>query len=74
MKLLTLDDYQRAGETFWPKYWYVSKELGEGAKTEDILRCLEAIGGVALKVALEEKSAGPFGFDKTKEGEGDVTP
>ena len=68
MKLLTLDDYQRAGETFWPKYWYVSKELGEGAKTEDILRVMEAVGGVALKVALEEKSAGPFGFNKKEEG------
>ena len=64
MKLLTLDDYQRAGETFWPKYWYIAKELGEGAKTEDILKCMEAVGGVALKVALEEKSAGPFGFNK----------
>jgi hypothetical protein len=72
MKLLTLDDYQRAGETFWPKYWYIAKELGEGAKTEDILKCMEAVGGVALKVALEEKSAGPFGSNKTKEGEGDA--
>ena len=32
MKLLTLEDYQAAGETFWPKYWYVAKELGEGAR------------------------------------------
>ena len=71
MKLLTLDDYQRAGETFWPKYWYIAKELGEGAKTEDILKCMEAIGGVALKTALEEKSAGPFGFNKNK-GETDA--
>ena len=68
MKLLTLDDYQRAGETFWPKYWYVAKELGEGAKAEDILRVMEAVGGVALKVALEEKSEGPFGFNKKEEG------
>jgi hypothetical protein len=67
MKLLTLDDYQRAGETFWPKYWYIAKELGEGAKTEDILKCMEAVGGVALKVALEEKTAGPFGFNKKSE-------
>ena len=36
MKLLTLEDYEKAGETFWPKYWYVAKELGEGAKAEDI--------------------------------------
>ena len=69
MKLLTLEDYELAGQTFWPKYWYIAKELGEGAKTEDILKCMEAVGGVALKLALEEKSAGPFGFNKKKEEE-----
>ena len=66
MKLLTLEDYEKAGETFWPKYWYVAKELGEDAKAEDILRVMEAIGGVALKFALEEKE-GPFGFNKKGE-------
>jgi|TARA_B100000073_G_scaffold93852_1_gene74434 hypothetical protein len=63
MKLLTLEDYQKAGENFWPKYWYVAKELGEGAKAEDVLKVMEAVGGVALKLALEEKE-GPFGFNK----------
>jgi len=67
MKLLTLEDYQKAGETFWPKYWYVAKELGENAKSEDILKVMETLGGVALKVALEEKLTGPFGFNKKKE-------
>tara|TARA_B100002019_G_scaffold284584_1_gene292443 strand:+ start:789 stop:1007 length:219 start_codon:yes stop_codon:yes gene_type:complete len=68
MKLLTLEDYQKAGETFWPKYWYIAKELGENAKAEDILRVMEAVGGVALKFALEEKEKqGPFGFNKQKE-------
>ena len=71
MKLLTLEDYELAGQTFWPKYWYVAKELGEDAKPEQILKVMEAVGGVALKLALEEKSAGPFGFNKKKEGEGD---
>ena len=66
MKLLTLEDYQEAGETFWPKYWYVAKELGEGAKAEDILRVMEAVGGVALKLALDKKE-GPFGFNKKDE-------
>ena len=33
MKTLTLEDYQKAGEKFWPKYWYIAKELGEDAKT-----------------------------------------
>ena len=65
MKLLTLDDYKKAGEEFWPKYWYVASELGEGAKAEDILKVMEAVGGVALKLALEEK-ADPFGFNKEK--------
>ena len=64
MKLLTLEDYQKAGETFWPKYWYIAKELGEDAKPEQILKVMEAIGGVALKQALEDKLSGPFGFNK----------
>ena len=63
MKVLTLEDYKKAGENFWPKYWYVAKELGQDAKAEDILKVMEAVGGVALKFALEEKE-GPFGFNK----------
>ena len=70
MKLLTLEDYEKAGETFWPKYWYVAKELGEGAKAEDIIRILESIGTVALRLKMEEKE-GPFGFNKKTEEEED---
>ena len=69
MKLLTLEDYQKAGESFWPKYWYVAKELGEDAKAEDILKVMETLGGVALKLKLEEKMSGPFGFNKKKKEE-----
>ena len=65
MKLLTLEDYQKAGESFWPKYWYVAKELGEDAKPEDVLKVMEAVGSVALKIKLEETL--PFGFNKKKE-------
>ena len=68
MKLLTLEDYEKAGESFWPKYWYVAKELGDGAKTEDIIKCLESIGTVALRLKMEEKE-GPFGFNKKDEDE-----
>ena len=66
MKLLTLEDYEKAGESFWPKYWYVAKELGEGAKPEDVLKVLECIGTVALRLKMEEKE-GPFGFNKKEE-------
>ena len=68
MKLLTVEDYEKAGESFWPKYWYVAKELGEGARAEDILKVLESIGTVALRLKLEEKE-GPFGFNKKEEEE-----
>lgn len=68
MKLLTLEDYEKAGETFWPKYWYVAKELGDGARTEDILKAMEAVGNVALKLALDDKE-GPFGFNKKEQPE-----
>ena len=69
MKLLTLEDYEKAGESFWPKYWYVASELGNDAKAEDILKVMETLGGVALKVALEEKLTGPFGFNKKDESD-----
>ena len=65
MKLLTLEDYKNAGEQFWPKYWYVAEVLGQDAKTEDILKVMEAVGGVALKLRLEDEKQGPFGFNKT---------
>lgn len=74
MKLLTLEDYQKAGETFWPKYFYVAKELGEGSNAEDILKVMEAVGGVALKLRLdEEEKTSPFGFNKKKEETEDET-
>ena len=69
MKLtLTLEDYQSAGEEFWPKYWYVAKELGENAKTEDVLKVMESLAGVAMKKKVENK-IGPFGFNKKVEDE-----
>ena len=72
MKLPTVDDYKNAGDTFWPKYRYIADELGPDARTEDILKVMEAIGGVALKLALEEKLTGPFGFNKKEEEDADV--
>lgn len=69
MKTLTVEDYQNAGDEFWPKYWYIAKELGEGATPEDILKVMETIGGIALKKKLEDKLSGPFGFNKKKEEE-----
>jgi hypothetical protein len=69
MKLqVTLEDYQKAGETFWPKYWYVAKELGESAKPEEVLKVMESLANVAMREKVEEK-IGPFGFNKKTETE-----
>ena len=67
MKSLTLEEYKKAGEEFFPKYFYVAKELGEGAKPEEILKVLEALAGVAMKQRIESKMSGPFGFNKREE-------
>ena len=69
MKLLTLEDYQKAGEHFWPKYWYVAKELGENAKTEDVLKVMESLAGLVMKKRVDEKLA-PFGFLKKTNDDG----
>ena len=38
MKTLTLEDYQKAGEEFWPKYWYVAQATQSlGISMEEVL-------------------------------------
>ena len=56
MKLLTLEDYQKAGETFCSLLLYFQRTWRDDAKAEDVLRVMEAVGGVALKLALEKKN------------------
>ena len=72
-KPITVEEYQTAGEEFWPKYWYVAKELGEAAKTEDVLKVMESLAGVVMVNRSNEKkesSNGLIGFNKyVEEGE-----
>ncbi|MAQ88880.1 MAG: hypothetical protein CMM03_03390 [Rhodopirellula sp.] len=68
MMKLTLEDYQKAGEEFWPKYWYVAKELGEDAQPEQVLKVMESLAAVAFKQSIGSK-VGPFGFNKKPEEE-----
>lgn len=56
MKPVTLNEYLVAGEEFWPKYWYVAKELGEGAKAEEVLKIMESLAGVAMRIRNDEKN------------------
>jgi len=56
MKPITIEEYTEAGEEFFPKYYYVARELGEGAKAEDILKVMEALSGVAYRMRSEGDS------------------
>ena len=60
-KPVTLQEYIDAGEEFFPKYYYVARELGEGAKAEEILKVMEALAARALDARVEE-NRGPMGF------------
>ena len=60
---ITVEDYKEHSQEFFDKYFYVAKELGEGAKAEDILKIMESLAGVVMKKRSETK-VGPFGFNK----------
>ena len=51
---ITLEDYKKAGEEFFPKYWYVAKELGEDAKPEQVLKVMESLA-IAIKNKVADK-------------------
>ena len=60
---ITVEDYEKYGKEFFDKYFYIAKELGEGAKAEDILKIMESLAMVVLKKRSEESGKiGPFGF------------
>ena len=63
MKPVTLEEYKEVGPEFFEKYWYVSKELGEGTKSEDILKVIESLAGLVMKKRADDKDA-PMGFNK----------
>ena len=62
-KPITVEDYDALADEFFAKYHFVAKELGEGAKAEDILKIMESLAGVVMKKRSETK-VGPFGFNK----------
>lgn len=62
-KPITVEDYQKHGKEFFDKYFYIAKELGEGAKAEDILKIMETLAMVVTKKRMDEEGkVGPFGF------------
>jgi hypothetical protein len=71
-KEITIEDYEKHGQEFFDKYFYVARELGEGAKAEDILKVMESLAGVVMKKRSQSK-VGPFGFNKN-DGTPDTDP
>ena len=62
-KSITVEDYEKHGKEFFDKYFYIAKELGEGAKAEDVLKIMESLAMVVMKKRMEEEGKiGPFGF------------
>ena len=63
-KPITVEDYEKYGKEFFDKYFWIAKELGDNARAEDILKIMESLGGVVMKKRQDEKTVGPFGFNK----------
>ena len=61
-KPVSLEEYQEVGTEWFPKYQYVSSQLGYGAKAEDILKVMESLAAQAMKKRNENKSS--IGFNK----------
>ena len=54
-KSITVEDYEKYSGEFFDKYFYVAKQLGEGAKAEDILKIMESLGAVVMKKEWKKK-------------------
>jgi len=71
-KTVTVEDYEKYGKEFFDKYFYIAKELGEGAKAEDVLKIMESLAMVVMKKRMEDEGKiGPFGFIRDQIEEND---
>jgi hypothetical protein len=71
-KTITVEDYEKYGKEFFDKYFYIAKELGEGAKAEDVLKIMESLAMVVMKKRMEDEGKiGPFGFIRDQIEEND---
>jgi len=61
-KPVTVEDYKEVADAFFSKYHFVAKELGEGARAEDILSVMESLTGLVLKERLRDTQS--LGFYK----------
>lgn len=65
---LTPDEVQRAAEQFFPLFDIVRNRMPANSTTEDTLKVMETVCGLAHKLRVEEETKLAFGFNK-KNGE-----
>ena len=66
---LTLDEVKEAADIFFPLFQHIDQRLPMNSTMEDKLRVMESVCSLAQKLRMnkEEKSEGPFGFNKKTE-------
>ena len=66
MKPITVEDYKEVSDEFFDKYFFVSEQLGEGAKPEDVIKIMQNLAALVMKKREEDKKV-TLGFNKTVE-------
>ncbi len=66
---ITVDDYKLVSDEFFQKYDFVKERMQLGAKAEDVLKVMEALGAAVIKERVKDK-LGPFGFNKGSKTDG----
>ena len=64
-KPLTPDEVQTAAEQFFPLFDIVRNRMPANATTEDTLKVMETVCGLAQKLRIEEEKI-KFGFNKNE--------
>jgi len=62
---LTPDEVQKAAEQFFPLFYIVRNRMPANATTEDTLKVMETVCGLAQKLRVEEEKT-KFGFNKNE--------
>jgi len=62
---LTPDEVQKAAEQFFPLFDIVRNRMPANATTEDTLKVMETVCGLAQKLRVEEEKI-KFGFNKNE--------
>ena len=68
MKPITVEDYKEVSDEFFDMYFFVAKQLGEGAKPEDVIKIMQNLASLVMKKREEDKKV-TLGFNKPVEEE-----